>query len=155
MNSERDQVCESIYRYGLGIDTRDWQLYRSIFTDAIDMDFSSYSGQPGGRMSADEWVNGCKILFMGLDATQHTMTNPIVDIAGDRATCKMYMQAAHFLKNDMGDDEFTLGGYYDDRLIRTADGWQIEAVTLTVLWNRGNRHIMELAAGIGAKRLSA
>ena len=54
--------------YALGIDTRDWTLYRSIFTDEITMDFSSYSGAPAATMTADAWVAQCKPLFEGLDA---------------------------------------------------------------------------------------
>ena len=54
----------------------------------------------------------------------------------------------------VSDAEFALGGYYDDRLVRTAEGWKIEAVTLTVLWNRGNRHIMDMAVARGRERLA-
>lgn len=141
------------YEYALGIDTRDWGLLRSIFTDEIEMDFSSYSGQPGAKVLADDWVNGVKVLFTGLDATQHVMTNPIVDVDGDRGRLRMYMKAEHFLLNDSGSDDFALGGYYEDRLVKVAGEWKIEAVTLTLLWNRGNRHIMALATDIGRNRL--
>jgi hypothetical protein len=143
------------FEYALGIDTRDWELLRSIFTDEIEMDFSSYSGQPGAKLRADDWINGCKVLFTGLDATQHVMTNPIVDVDGDRAQLRMYMKAEHFLQNDSGSDDFALGGYYQDRLIKTDGEWKIEAVTLTILWNRGNRHIMALASAIGQDRLAS
>jgi hypothetical protein len=142
------------YEYALGIDTRDWALLRSIFSDEIEMDFSSYSGQPGSKVSADDWVNGVKILFTGLDATQHVMSNPIVDVEGDSGRLRMYMKAEHFLLNDSGSDDFALGGYYEDRLIKTAGQWKIEAVKLTVLWNRGNRHIMSLAHEIGREKLA-
>ncbi|TDI58197.1 MAG: nuclear transport factor 2 family protein [Alphaproteobacteria bacterium] len=140
-----NEITRRRYEYAVGIDTHDWALLRSIFTDEITMDFSSYSGQPSATTTADDWVAGCKLLFMGLDATQHVMTNPIVDVDGDVATQRMYMKAEHFLQNDQGSPDFALAGYYDDKLIRTSDGWRIEAVTLTILWNRGNRHIMELA----------
>ncbi len=147
-------IVRPVYEYAYGIDTRDWALYRSIFTDDIEMDFSSYNGNPRSAMKADDWVAGCRTLFTGLDATQHSMSNPLVDMEGDHARCRMYMQAEHFLKNDQGSDGFVLGGYYDDRLVRTEEGWKIQAVTLNVFWNRGNRHIMELAAARGAKILS-
>ncbi|MDP6375160.1 MAG: nuclear transport factor 2 family protein [Kiritimatiellia bacterium] len=143
------------YEYALGIDTRDWGLFRNIFTDEITVDFSSYNGQPVAKMAADAWVRGCEVLFTGLDATQHVMSNPMVDIDGKRARCRMYMKAEHFLINDQGNDDFTLGGYYYDQLVKTTEGWKIEAVTLNVFWNRGNRHIMDLATEIGRKRLSA
>ena len=146
-------VAERVYRYATGIDTRDMALYRSLFADRVDIDFSSYNGTPPATISADDWVANVEILFTGLDATQHSMTNPIVAVDGDRATCTMYMQAAHFMTNDRGDDEFTIGGYYDDTLIRHDDGWLIDGLKLTVLWSRGNRHIMDLAAALGAERL--
>lgn len=150
------EITRRLYEYALGIDTRDWQLYRSIFTDEVRMDFSSYSGSPAGTMTADAWVAGCRPLFEGLDATQHSMTNPMVDIdpGGDTARCRMYMQAEHFLANAAGDPGFALGGYYDDALVRTPTGWRIRAVTLKVFWNRGNRHIMALAAEKGARLLA-
>ena len=52
------ELCDLRYRYALGIDTRDWPLHRSISTDEIEVDFSSYSGRPAARMSADGWVEG-------------------------------------------------------------------------------------------------
>jgi hypothetical protein len=145
MRDDRTEIVETVYCYAAGVDGRDWALYRSIFTDEVDIDFSSYDGTTTGRMKADDWVAGVKPLFEGLDATQHSMTNPRVTIQGDRATCIMYMQAEHFLKNDRGDSGFALGGYYTDQLVRTPAGWKLCAVKLTVLWTRGNRHIMTLA----------
>jgi hypothetical protein len=138
-------ITTTKYKYAYGIDTKDWDLYRSIFTDEIVMDFSSYSGQPKKTMRADDWVAGCQRLFTGLDASQHQMYNPLVDIQGDEARIRIYMQAEHFLQNRAGDASFTLGGWYDDRLVKSPDGWRITAVTLNVLWSRGNRNIMQLA----------
>ena len=151
--ADYNQIVNRRYDYALGIDTRDFDLLRSIFTENITMDFEDYSGQPVATMKADDWVAGCKVLFTGLDATQHVMTNPRVDIQGDRATLKMYMKAEHFLMNDQGNADFALGGYYTDELIRDNGEWLISAVTLKLFWNRGNRHIMTQAADIGAARL--
>lgn len=148
--ADHQEIVRRRYEYALGIDTRDWELFRSIFTDRVEIDFSSYSGTPVATMTADEWVAGCKIVFSGLDATQHVMTNPIVDRDGDRARLRMYMKAEHFLMNRDGGDDFALGGYYDDRLVKTGEGWRIEAVTLNVFWNRGNRAIMDQARARGA-----
>ena len=143
-------ITRRVYEYAYGIDTRNFELYRSIFTDVIAMNFHSYNGEPERALQADEWVAGCRVLFEGLDATQHTMTNPLVDVVGDRARCRMYMQAEHFLTTDQGGNSYVLGGYYDDRLVRTGEGWLIEAVTLNVHWHRGNRHIMTMALEQGA-----
>jgi 3-phenylpropionate/cinnamic acid dioxygenase small subunit len=152
MRDERIDVAEVVYSYATGVDTRDWALYRSIFSDEVEIDFSSWdAGVVARRMTADEWVGSVRPLFMGLEATQHAMSNPRVSIVGDRATCVMYMQAAHFLRNDEGDAEFTLGGYYTDQLVKTPAGWKLCGVKLTVTWSRGNKHIMTLAAQRGMK----
>jgi hypothetical protein len=149
-----NEITQRRYQYALGIDTRDFDLLRSIFTDEITMDFEDYSGQPASTMPTDEWVAGCRILFTGLDATQHVMTNPIVQVDGDRATCRMYMKAEHFFQNDQGNVDFALGGYYTDTLEKVGGKWLINGVTLKLFWNRGNRHIMAMAAEKGAKILS-
>ena len=80
------------------------------------------------------------------------MTNPLVDVDGNMARCRMYMQAVHVLE-DWPEPEFTIGGYYDDRLVRTDAGWRISAVTLTVWWRRGDEALMVEAARRGAVRL--
>jgi 3-phenylpropionate/cinnamic acid dioxygenase small subunit len=154
VRDERIDVAETVYAYATGIDTRDWTLYRSIFTDDVEIDFSSWDGSPARRMRADDWVAGVQPLFHGLDATQHSMSNPRVTIDGDRATCVLYMQAAHFLRNDEGDAEFTIGGYYTDQLVRTPAGWRVCGVKLTVTWSRGNKHIMALAVQRGRRTSS-
>lgn len=138
-------VCDLKYRYATGIDTRDWALYRSIFVDTVNIDFSNYNGRPASTMAADEWVAGVQPLFSGLVATQHSMSNPRVEVNEDHATLEMYMQAEHFLDHDDPDSWFTIGGFYRDRAVRTADGWRLAAVTLNVFWRRGNYAVMEQA----------
>ena len=145
----RIDVAQTVYAFAYGIDGRDWDAYRSIFVDPDDeitFDYESYSGRPATSMTSDKWVDAVAPLFDGLDATQHTMSNPIVEIDGRAARCRMYMQAAHFLwADDVAEPEFTIGGYYDDHLVREGDRWRIDAVRLTVWWRRGNEAIMGLA----------
>jgi hypothetical protein len=151
--TDRDEIISRLYEYAYGIDLRDFELYRSIFCEQVRIDFSSYEGRGGPRTTtADHWVAQVQPLFVGLDATQHTMSNPLVDVDGDRARCRMYMQAAHFLWS-APEPEFTIGGYYDDTLLRTADGWRIDGVTLTVWWRRGDAAIMTAARELGRRRL--
>ncbi len=159
--SDYNEIVRRRYEYALGIDTRDYVLLRSVFTDRITMDFADYSGQPAQTLAADDWVANCKVLFDGLDATQHVMTNPLVDVAGNEAQCLMYMKAEHFLgspnkkpnkkpnqnpNEDTGDDGgYAIGGYYTDLLSKIDGHWRIHAVTLKLFWQRGNRSIMERA----------
>ena len=149
------QIVETVYRYAVGIDTRDFALYRSIFADELAIDFSSYSGQPAAMMTGDDWVARVKPLFLGLNATQHSMTNPIVELTATGASCRMYMQAHHVYDPADPTSWYTIGGYYDDTLVRRGDGWAITGVTLTVLWRMGDPGIMPVAAAAGMKLLKA
>lgn len=142
-------VIETVYKYALGLDTRDWSLYRSIFTDEVFVDFSSYHGQPGEWISADEWVARLQPLFSGLAATQHSMTNPLVTFDNEGAECRMYMQAEHIHDANDRNSWYTIGGYYTDRLVRDGNGWRIASVKLTIIWRRGDPECMVRAAEQG------
>ena len=158
MTDVRIDIAQTVYGFAYGIDGRDWATYRELFVAPpadIEFDYESYNGRPASRMTVDDWVAAVTPLFAGLDATQHSMSNPIVEVDDDGAAarCRVYMQAAHFLwRHDLEqatgspDPEFTIGGYYDDHLVLDDEGaWRIDAVKLTVWWRRGNEAIMRLA----------
>lgn len=157
MGTDHQAICETVYRYAFGVDSRDWILYRSIFADEVTIDFSSYNGRPSTTMRADDWVAGVAPLFMGLTASQHSMTNPIVSVAAGRltATCIMYMRAEHLLEVEELEGPvarwFTIGGYYTDTLCPDPqDGsWRLTSVKLTVLWRRGDPSTMTKALALG------
>ena len=148
-SEDRLNVAETVYRYAYGVDTRDFVLYRSIFAEQVAFDFTSFQGGEPVVMSADQWVAGVRALFTELAATHHAMTNPLTAIEGDTATCRMYVQAHHVYRADDPASWYTIGGYYDDTLVRSVDGpagWLLTGVTLTVLWRRGDPEIMTQAA---------
>ncbi len=153
--ADRLDVCEAVYLYATGVDTRDWGLYRSAFCDDIQVDMSSFNGTAPRSTTADAWVRGVVPIFTGLDASQHSMTNPRVTLDGDRATCTVYMQADHVLERRGEPVFFTIGGYYIDTLERVGERWRISSVTLTVLWRRGDASIMAEATELGRRRLEA
>jgi hypothetical protein len=152
---DRLNVAETVYRYAYGVDTRDFASYRSIFAARVAFDFTSFQGGEPVVMDADQWVAGVQSVFTNLAATQHAMTNPITAIDGDTATCRMYVQAHHVYQADDPASWYTIGGYYDDTLVRSDDGpagWLLSGVTLTVLWRRGDPEIMARAAADGSSR---
>ena len=149
-------VAECVYRYATGVDTRDWALYRSLFADEIEIDFSSYGpGQPAVTMAADDWVAGLKPLFGGLAATQHMMSNPLVELEGDSAEITMYVRAHHVFDPEDPESYYTIGGYYRNRLVCEGGDWKLVRVHLNVSWRLGHPEIMDAAraSGISASSL--
>ena len=160
-SDDKLMIAETIYLYAIGIDTKDFDLYGSIFADQVNIDFSSYEGSSVPEttvLTRDQWVSRVRPLFTGLAATQHSMTNPVVNIDGDTASCRMYMQAHHVFEPEKEDSWFTIGGDYDDTLTRDAEspsGWKLTGVKLTVLWRKGQESIMQLARSEGHRLLNS
>jgi hypothetical protein len=155
---ERQGVVDTVVRYATGIDMRDWDAYRSCFTEICHFDFSSWNTTPGADLPADQWVAAVRGVNGNFDATQHISSNHVVTFeagspSSGRATCVSYMQAQHFFRPDTmagfghaGAVNFcTLGGYYTNQLVRLDDGWRIANCRLTVTWETGDRSIFTLA----------
>jgi len=143
-------ISDVVHAYATGLDQRDWSLYRSIFSDEIEMDFSSI-GLRSGSYKADDWVRDAARLFAGFSATQHTSTNHVHELRGDEATCTSNMQAEHFVAREEGDgladgdERWTIGGYYTNELVRLPAGWKLRKVTLSVTWSSGNPEVSRIA----------
>ena len=133
-------------RYATGTDRRDWGLFRSCFTDDVEVDFSDGFGQPAARVKADDWVAGTAPRMESFTATQHMITNLAVTFDDDdHATCVAYVQARHHRPNSFGDSDQTVYGYYTNAFERTPSGWRIARIKLTVLWMTGNFSIFQTA----------
>ncbi len=142
---DRAEISDVQLRYATGLDTRDWVLFRSCFTDEIDTDFTSVFGGTPRKVKADRWADAARRSLSGLKATHHMITNHAITVNGDEALCIAYLQATHYLPNDTGDNTQTMGGYYTNHFARTPQGWKIRACKLTLTWTAGNFHIFTLA----------
>jgi SnoaL-like domain len=151
----RAEISDVVNRYATGIDRRDWALYRSIFADEVDFDFTTWSGGEPRRLAADVWVANVRGGLSGFDATQHMSSNHVHTIEGDEATCVSYMVARHYLVVEGEGRMQALGGYYTNRLRRGPDGWKIHACTLTVTWEMGDRALFQTAGQRWAERQAA
>lgn len=142
-------VISTLHDFAAGIDHRDFALYRSVFADEFELDYSSYRAGNVGRWKADDWVARAQQVFLGLDATAHNLTNHRVTVAGDTATIRAYVRADHVLIDEGVTRLYTLGGWYEDDLVRVVDGgpgaWRITHKRLHVRWNEGDPSIMEIA----------
>jgi hypothetical protein len=142
---DRAEISDVQLRYATGLDTRNWELFRTCFTDEFDADFTSVFGGTPRRVTAERWAQSARKTLSGLAATHHMITNHVITVNGDEATCVAYVQAQHYLPNDQGDSMQTMGGYYTNRFVRTPQGWKIGSCKLTLTWNIGNWHIFTLA----------
>ena len=158
---DRNAIIDVLSAYATGLDARDWVLWRSVFVDEVLFDLSSWTGQPARLLNADRVVAAQAREFAELSVTQHFMTNHRVTVAGDNARLLAHMRAEHWIPLDAASgnrttERYTMFGYYDDRLVRTAGGWKIAHMQLNVTHTEGPRWVMQEAARRAkAKRAAA
>jgi len=153
--ADESDLMDLIHRYAFGLDHEDWELWRSVFADEVTMDMSDYQPEPPPRRApADLVVANARVLFAGLERSQHFLGSHRFAIDGDTATITAHMRAEHWLHTGQGSDRYTMFGTYFDDAVRTDDGWKLVKVRLRLLREAGNRHLMREAVRRG-KRLIA
>ncbi len=148
---DRVLISERVIRYALAADRRDWALFAECFTDPVYADFSGV-GWEAGSISRADLVRGSAVVLNEFLHTQHLSSNHIIEFdetEPDRAVCYSSMYAQHLLDGSEGGDFYVVRGWYDNHMLRTADGWRIERLIQHVTWHQGNTNALSEAAARG------
>jgi 3-phenylpropionate/cinnamic acid dioxygenase small subunit len=120
--TERDDhqdISDLLVRYATGIDRRDWPLFRTVFTDDCELDY----GEIGTWHGVDAVTDFMDTTHAMAGHTLHRLTNQAITLDGDNASARTYVDAViMFGDNQSGVNAW---GFYDDEIVRTADGWRI------------------------------
>lgn len=125
-----DEITALLYRYARAVDTKDWELYRSVFTEDARIDYSSAGAVVGSR---DEVVDWFAANFGVLPWSMHYITNiEILEHDGDWATVRAMFYNPMQLP---GMPEMSsCGGYYHHEVVRTPDGWRSRSLREENVW---------------------
>jgi SnoaL-like domain len=66
------QIAALLYRYARAVDTKDTELYRSVFTDDAYIDYSSAGVIAGSRDEVADWLSK---RFTAIPMSMHYITN--------------------------------------------------------------------------------
>jgi hypothetical protein len=121
VDADKQQIAEVLIRYATGIDSKDWPLLRSCWTDEIDVDYQ----QLGRFTSPDALTDVMRQLHENMGPTYHRLSNFVINVEGDRATVRSYVQAVLMLQPDDDTNWVDALGHYDDVFVRTGEGWRI------------------------------
>ncbi|MGH3626841.1 MAG: nuclear transport factor 2 family protein [Sciscionella sp.] len=126
--ADRLAVRALLSRYTQACDRKDWELLDTCFLPDAAIDYQGLPPFSDGY--AGLRANTVRVLGQ-LRSTQHLLGNLHVEIDGDEGRAVSYVQATH-----LGTDGrvFVTGGRYDDRLVRTPQGWRIAARTFRRQW---------------------
>lgn len=129
------EVTQLLYRYARAIDGRDWKALERVFTPDARIHYAVERGAELSFAELGPWLARALAIFK---ATQHVITNPLVELAGDSARCTSYLTGTHVQVRRDGTEVLTTeGSMYSDRLVRTPEGWRIAARKLERIWVDG------------------
>jgi 3-phenylpropionate/cinnamic acid dioxygenase small subunit len=123
----REDVGDVLIRYATGIDQRDWDLFRTCFTDDVLADY----GEIGVWHGVDEITDWMEKTHAPFGHTMHRITNAAVWPRTGGVASRSYV---HVVIRDAGSGHGVQGyGIYDDELVSTADGWRIARRRFTMV----------------------
>ncbi|MUL80471.1 nuclear transport factor 2 family protein [Mycobacterium sp. CBMA247] len=123
------EIAALLTRYARAVDSKDWELYRSVFTEDAHIDYSSAGAVVGTR---DEVVDWFAANFGVIPWTMHYITNIDAHIDGDTATVRAMFYNPMQLPGMA--ETSACGGYYHHELVRTPDGWRSRSLREENLW---------------------
>lgn len=131
--TDREEIIDLAIRYTWALDTKNLEDLRNVFTPDATADLR---GVPCDGVDAIIARIGGAI--ERLDATQHLLGNHQATIDADVGTHRCHLQSQHVLTDTEGGDNFIVGGYYEDQVIRTDQGWRIKHRLMRQTWSEGN-----------------
>jgi ketosteroid isomerase-like protein len=120
---DRVAIADLLARYADAVDRRDLDALDAVFTADATIDFSAFGGSTGDLAATKQFLAESLGIFR---RTQHMMGLPLVTVDGDRATARTTCHNPMLIDNADGTTSvWLIGLWYDDDLVRTADGWRI------------------------------
>jgi len=134
--SDQLEIQSILTLYCTSIDSKRFDGLDSVFTPEAFIDYTASGGTKGKFPEVKAWLEKVLALF---SMTQHVVTNYDINISGNEATSRCVFYNPMALSIPEGKTQmFFVGGYYNDKLIRTSDGWRITERIEEGAWNYGD-----------------
>ena len=138
---DRTEIVDALYRFALGQDRKDAELFASAFSADAELDFrpaaASWGATPPPMHGRDTIVNTILALFDGRVDTTHQITNPRVALDGDTAQLTALVEAQHLLSADHATYALLKNPYVVE-LVRDGRRWLIHRMRIENAWYRGD-----------------
>ncbi|MEU3375523.1 nuclear transport factor 2 family protein [Streptomyces sp. NPDC006660] len=138
---DRAEIADALYRFGLGQDLKDQELFASAFAADAELDFrpaaARWGAKPPLMAGRDTIVTTILAMFAGRVDTTHQITNVRIVIDGDTARLTALVEAQHLLVADRATHAL-LKNPYDVDLVRDGERWVIRRLRIDNAWYTGN-----------------
>jgi ketosteroid isomerase-like protein len=136
-DADEAAIIRLTHDYCWALDSGDYDALRQVFTP----DCMARLG--GNQSNVDEVIARVSAALGPLDDSQHMVsTHQIRRWVDGTVTGRCYLHAQHILAGVAGGDQYIVAGRYEDRYVRTDEGWRIAERELVVMWTAGNRDVV-------------
>lgn len=127
----KGRVEEVLIRYCDGCDRADANLLRTVFHDDCTLEYVGYfSGQ------VKEMLSTMSQMRKRYSATQHSLTNILIEVNGDVANSRCQSTVHHLYMTDGKQYDWVVGGRYVDRLENRNGQWGIASRVAYSDWSQ-------------------
>jgi ketosteroid isomerase-like protein len=144
-SNDIEAICNTVNLYPVAVDSLTWELFDRVFTEDCIADF----GGPAVFQGLEPLKQIFEVIHRPFKASQHFTSNHQVQVDGDAATCLSYVRAIFVRDMPEGGNMFESTGWYDDVLVRTADGWRISKRVSRMTWWGGNGDVIRTSPEAG------
>ena len=126
---DKIEITDFFSRYARAVDTRDWDLYRTLFTTDAHIDYSSSGGSVGDLEETVSFLSKALDMF---EMSQHLVTNiEVLKKEENEADVLALFNNPMRLK---GGEIWFVGGKYRHERIRSDSGWKSRTLVEETLW---------------------
>jgi SnoaL-like domain len=133
--TDHNDITNLVYRLGACLDDRRFDEMGSLLVEAATV------RTPGGAAEGREAVIAqARRNHPPDEPTQHVITNPLVELDGDRAEVRANL-VVNFAAPGHRDEslpapprKYTLGEIYHFDVVRTSEGWRFSSIETTPVW---------------------
>ncbi|MGW5423144.1 nuclear transport factor 2 family protein [Streptomyces sp. NPDC003943] len=138
---DRAEITDALYRFGLGQDLKDKDLFASAFAPDAELDFrpaaAKWGAAPPVMSGRDTIVTTILAMFTGRVDTTHQVTNVRIAVDGDTAHATALVEAQHLLTADHATHALLKNPYEVD-LVRDGARWVIRRLRIENTWYTGD-----------------
>ena len=127
---DESEIRQLVHIWMDGIDTKSYDRLRSTWADEMETDFSGFPDMGGGpilsgKHPADDRRRGVIRMVSEFSATQQVVSNHVITVEGDHATCNCYVVATQHLASPDCEPCSVVGARYELEAVRLPMGWRL------------------------------
>lgn len=119
------EITRGLSLFARILDRKQWDRLDEVFAEDLSFDYGSDFGATGEAAGIAALRENMTRFLDRCGPTQHLIGSILVDVDGDDAVSRAYVQARHQRANDPSGPVFDTSGEYVDRWQRRPEGWRI------------------------------